>query len=162
VWQASFYRPAHTGRDRTDDAGFSLVEVLVALGLVTVVGASAAVFHMSSLTTARRQAHQQVAVQLVSSAVDQARKAGGAAVLASPPQPTTVQRNGIAFTVESTVAACQASVIPGDCILVAPSSSTAQLARLLVMVRWTDAAVQQREHAAVLLSVATTEPIFPS
>ncbi len=160
LWRAIRHRPARSGPDRRDDGGFSLIEVLVSLGLVAVVVVSAAVFHVSSLTTARRQVNRQAAVQVVSWAVEEARKAGGAAVLASPPQPATVQRNGIEFTVESTVSACRRFVLSGECIPVAPSGGTAQLARLSVTVQWTDAAIRQREYAAVLLSTATTEPMF--
>jgi prepilin-type N-terminal cleavage/methylation domain-containing protein len=160
VWRTHRRRAARASRDGRD-AGFSLVEVLVALGLTAMVAASAAAFHVSSLTTARRQANHHVAVQLASWAIDEARQSGGAAVLAAPPQSATVQRNGIAFTVESTVAACGESVTPGGCTPVAPGD-TAQLARLSVTVQWTDAAVRQREYAAVLLSVATIEPVFPS
>lgn len=64
-----------------DDEGFSLLETIVALGIVGVVMASAIVFFVGSQASMRRQADSQAAVQLAAGAMDYVSQLTGKNVL---------------------------------------------------------------------------------
>jgi Tfp pilus assembly protein PilV len=158
-------RPRRPGPGRAalrPDAGFTLIEVLVALGLIMVVGAAAAIFHTTVLDVTRRQANRQVAAQLTTRAVDAARASGGPALLASPPTPVTMQVNGVAFTQRWTVTVCRQAVIGGPCTTAAAAPGTAEMVEVAVSVQWTEKQQVQSQRAVVLLSAAPVEPTFTS
>jgi prepilin-type N-terminal cleavage/methylation domain-containing protein len=64
-----------------DDRGFTLIEVMVALGIVGTVMASLAVFFVRSSTTQHHQADTQVAAQLAAGSMDYVSQLPGANVL---------------------------------------------------------------------------------
>jgi prepilin-type N-terminal cleavage/methylation domain-containing protein len=55
---------------RTPDAGFSLIEVVVAMGVIGVLMTSATVFFVQSLATVDRQRNRQAAIQVAGDAVE--------------------------------------------------------------------------------------------
>jgi prepilin-type N-terminal cleavage/methylation domain-containing protein len=67
--------------DRPDEGGFTLVEVLVALGLITVMMASLGSYFVSSIKTSRYQAQIQSATRIAQSAMESARGIGGPTLL---------------------------------------------------------------------------------
>jgi prepilin-type N-terminal cleavage/methylation domain-containing protein len=127
---------AVTGAPRRDDPrgqgsddGFTLIEMLMALGLIAIVSAYALAFHVSTLSTGRTQANRQVAAQLVSQALDRAQRDGGAAVLANPPDVRTTAVNRVTFTERWTVAICRQSHAGGSCTTGAAAAGVADLCR---------------------------------
>jgi prepilin-type N-terminal cleavage/methylation domain-containing protein len=68
-------------RARRADGGFTLVETIVALGIVGTVMTSLAVFFVRSATTQHRQADLQVAVQLAAGSMDYVSQLPGVNVL---------------------------------------------------------------------------------
>jgi len=64
-----------------DDRGFTLIEVMVALGIVGTVMASLAVFFVRSSTTQHHQADTQVAAQLAAGSMDYVSQLPGPNVL---------------------------------------------------------------------------------
>jgi prepilin-type N-terminal cleavage/methylation domain-containing protein len=66
---------------RCPDGGFTLVETIVALGIVGTVMASLAVFFVRSSTTQHRQADTQVAAELAAGAMDYASQLPGDNIL---------------------------------------------------------------------------------
>ena len=69
-------------RDGTSEGGFTVVEVVVALGLVSAVIVSLGVFFSSSIGTSRYQSQTQAATRLAEEGVERGRGLGGAALLA--------------------------------------------------------------------------------
>ena len=78
-------QPARTGSEcqyvKRSDNGFTMVEVIVALGLISVMMASLTTYFVSSLRTGRYQAQVQTAARLAQSGMEQARGFGGPALL---------------------------------------------------------------------------------
>jgi prepilin-type N-terminal cleavage/methylation domain-containing protein len=142
------------------DDGFTLLETIISLAIVGIVAASGTLFQTSSLQLARIAANRQVAVQMVTRALDVARAAGGAALLASPPAPATVRLNGVPFTEQWTVALCRQVVAGDDCATAAAASGVAELAKVVVSVQWPEEGGVRTQRTAALLSAAATEPRF--
>ena len=74
-----YVRRRHRG---TGDDGFTLVEVIVAIGLITALMVSLGVYFTSSIRTSRNQAQIQAATRLAETGMERARGLGGAALLA--------------------------------------------------------------------------------
>lgn len=72
--------------DDAREGGFTLIEVLVALGLMTAVIASLGVFFSSSIGTSRYQSQTQAATRIAEGGMERARGLGGAALLAGRAQ----------------------------------------------------------------------------
>ena len=70
-----------TRRPLLKDDGFTLLEALVSLGLLTVVLAAVSLYFLSASATNRRQADTQTATQLAISAMERTSLLPGAAVL---------------------------------------------------------------------------------
>lgn len=89
---------------RTDtapaDAGFTLVEVLAALAVISVVLAATTTFFIRSMVTIDQQGARQAAVQVASDGMEQLRAVPGAHALAwvtANAAPVTVTSNGLAY-----------------------------------------------------------------
>jgi prepilin-type N-terminal cleavage/methylation domain-containing protein len=158
------------GRARRDpgrsDGGFTLAEVLIALTLIGVVGSFAVGFQVNSMSIAREQADRQAAAQLLAQGVDEARKTGGAALLAEPalaaPTPTRLYVGRTEFRRAWTAAACvrDAGVSCSPAALAAARPGVPRLARVQVTVTWQDADDLRSEQAVALLNAETAEPVF--
>ena len=73
---------ANLNRVRSADGGFTMIEVLVALGLVTTLMASLGTYFVSSMQVSRYQAQVQTAVRLAQAGMEMARGYGGPTLLA--------------------------------------------------------------------------------
>ncbi len=146
---------------RRDD-GFTLLELLLSVGLIGLVGAFAIAFHTSSLSVTRQQANREVAAQLASEALDRARATGGAAVLARGHGAATRTVNGIRFSEEWTASPCTQAAPGGVCTTAPAVPGALELARVVVTVRWSEAGGVRSERVAALVSAAESEPVFPS
>jgi prepilin-type N-terminal cleavage/methylation domain-containing protein len=70
-------------KDRVrSDGGFTMIEVLVALGLITTLMASLGTYFVSSMQVSRYQAQIQTAVRLAQAGMEMARGHGGPTLLA--------------------------------------------------------------------------------
>jgi prepilin-type N-terminal cleavage/methylation domain-containing protein len=140
---------------QSSDAGFTLIEMLVALSLIGTVASFAVGFHVSSLSAIRSQAHRQVAAQLVSDALDAARADGPAAAM-NPRAPLRVSVDGVSYTQTwDPPTVCTSSVcgsIP----------SGAELVKVQVTVAWTEETKSLSERGSALVSTAAVDPTFPS
>jgi prepilin-type N-terminal cleavage/methylation domain-containing protein len=145
----------------TDD-GFTLVETLVALGLVGLVAAFTCSFLLSSWSTMHGQSDREVAAQLASAALDSARAGGGAALAASPPAAQTVIVNGLSFVQRWSVTDCRQGSPGVTCAAARSSAGTSDLVVVLVVVQWGPPGHVTSERAAALVSTAATDPVFPS
>ena len=67
---------------RSADGGFTMIEVLVALALITTLMASLGTYFVSSLRASRNQAQIQTAVRLAQAGMEAARGYGGPTLLA--------------------------------------------------------------------------------
>jgi prepilin-type N-terminal cleavage/methylation domain-containing protein len=63
------------------DAGFTLIEVLVSLAVISTMMASLSAYFVSSIQASRGQSHIQVAVRIAQAGMEQARGYGGATLL---------------------------------------------------------------------------------
>jgi len=69
-------------RVRSADGGFTMIEVLVALALITTLMASLGTYFVSSMRVSRNQAQIQTAVRLAQAGMEAARGYGGPTLLA--------------------------------------------------------------------------------
>jgi prepilin-type N-terminal cleavage/methylation domain-containing protein len=79
----------HLVRDERADGGFTLVEVIVALGIITVVMTSLTVFMVNSRHSGHYSALRDTAVQLTVEGMEKARGVRGSALLSGRAQCTT-------------------------------------------------------------------------
>lgn len=89
--------PATSEDLASDDAGFSLVEVVVALGLLVVVSTAGALALGTSIKHAEANENRVIAAGLATAQIEQARAAVDPSALV--PGSTAVTRNGTTFQV---------------------------------------------------------------
>ncbi|GAA0807852.1 type II secretion system protein [Spirilliplanes yamanashiensis] len=94
---------------RRDD-GYTLVEVLVSIGVVGVVMAALGLFFLQTTTAGRRQADEQTAAQLTMAAMEQVSLLNGAALLQGRTQ-AAVQAQWRAPGVEAYLAAGETELV---------------------------------------------------
>ena len=70
---------------RRPEGGFTLVEVLVTLGLISTLMAALGTFFTASMRTSRSQSELQAATRLAQAGMEQARGFGGATLLVGRP-----------------------------------------------------------------------------
>jgi type II secretory pathway pseudopilin PulG len=75
-----------------DDAGFMLLETLLALTIISVVMASVSMFFLQSTAVTRKQADGQAAAQIATAAVEKASLLPGSAVLTGRSQQDVVSQ----------------------------------------------------------------------
>jgi prepilin-type N-terminal cleavage/methylation domain-containing protein len=68
-------------REAAGDSGFTLIEVLVALAVISILMASLSAYFVTSIKASREQMHIQAAVRLAQAGMEQARGFGGATLL---------------------------------------------------------------------------------
>lgn len=152
----------HRRADPPGDAGFTLVEMIVALVLIGVVGTATALAVVGAQVTTDEQADRQAAGHQLTQLTDEARRAGGAALLADPPDPSTATVNGVTFTREWSVTACTQPALGGACQGGTPAAGVAGLARVVVTVRWTERGRTRSAQASILLGTRAADPVFPA
>lgn len=76
----------HESWPEREEGGFTLLEVIVALGLISVVIASLGVFFSNSIATSRYQSQEQAATRVAEAGMELARGLGGPALLAGRAQ----------------------------------------------------------------------------
>ena len=113
-----------------DDAGFMLLETLLALTIISVVMASVSMFFLQSTAVTRKQADSQAAAQIAMAAVERATLLPGRAVLAgrseqdvlnqwrAPGVDVHLQHTELAWESSSVAAAPQALPTTVDPVLV--------------------------------------------
>lgn len=131
--------------DRIADDGFSLMEVVIAMGLAVVVMTSTAGFFVRSLTTTRLMQQRQSAVGVAEAAMERIRAedvttiAGrdvtleGGSSLAGNLDPAYRVGN-IDYVVRTTVTDCGMATAGGPCDAISPGDFV--LHRLTVNVQW--------------------------
>jgi type II secretory pathway pseudopilin PulG len=142
------------------ESGATLVEMLVALGLVALVASFSLTFQISSMSAMRTQADRQVAVQLASQALDTARTTGAAALLSSPPATRVETVNKLDFTQLWSITPCRQRVPASECTEPGRAPGTAEMVRVVVTVQWGDSGRILTERAAALVGSASVEPVF--
>ncbi|WP_189169465.1 type IV pilus modification PilV family protein [Pilimelia anulata] len=145
------------------DAGFTLVEALVSIGLVGTVMASLAAFFVSGLAISHDQGQREVAAQLAGDAMDHVRTLPSADVgeRVRALAPRTALVNGVPYT--QTFTACWQPATGGACAATRPAiAADAALVRVTVTVAWPArecAGGTCRQSTATLVSVADAEPV---
>lgn len=146
-------------RTRTDpaDAGFTLIEVLASLAVISVVLAATTTFFIRSMVTIDLQGVRQAAIQVASDGMEQLRAVPGAHALAwvtANAAPTEVTSNGVAYERSWSCAADGGACTAGS-VLIEPS----------VKVTWRGKgcpAGRCSYIASTRISTALLEPIFPA
>jgi prepilin-type N-terminal cleavage/methylation domain-containing protein len=80
LWHRAVRR-AHASPTRRLDEGFTLVEVLVSIALMTVVTTALTTFFLTTTSATGQQSNRQAGVQLAQDAIERARAIKGSAVL---------------------------------------------------------------------------------
>ncbi|HEX5740159.1 MAG TPA: type II secretion system protein [Pilimelia sp.] len=150
--------PARPGR-RRDDAGFTLVELLVAAALIATVGTATVTLAVHAQATATSQMAYQNATHIAVQMTEQARLTGGAALLAAPPADSTEDVDGVTFTRRWAVAPCTQAAPDASCTSVV-SGVTARLARVTATVDWTEQGRAQTFRTTVIVNAVATDPTF--
>jgi prepilin-type N-terminal cleavage/methylation domain-containing protein len=129
------------GRVRADD-GFTLVEALVAIGIIGVLMTALTPLLVKSVASVNYQGGRQVAIQVGGDAVDRARALKGSALLSGRggTAATTQWITAVGLDVDAARGACRG----------AHEARDALDAAFLVLVEAVHAAVRDLEHAALL------------
>jgi prepilin-type N-terminal cleavage/methylation domain-containing protein len=72
--------PPWPGGGRSADAGFTMVEVIVAIAVIGIISTALTTFFVTTVSATSLQSHQQVAVQLAADGVERARAIKNSAV----------------------------------------------------------------------------------
>jgi prepilin-type N-terminal cleavage/methylation domain-containing protein len=80
LWRRAVRR-AHASRTRDLDGGFTLVEVIVSIVLITIVTTALSTFFLTTTSATSMQSTRQTAVQLAQDAIERARSLKGSAIL---------------------------------------------------------------------------------
>jgi prepilin-type N-terminal cleavage/methylation domain-containing protein len=97
-------RQRRRARRTRDDAGFTLVEVLVSIAVMTAVLTALTVFFTRAMRSVNQQGDRQTAIQLASDGMERMREVPGPLVTAwlttksNPANAETIARNGITYT----------------------------------------------------------------
>jgi prepilin-type N-terminal cleavage/methylation domain-containing protein len=139
------------------DAGFTLVEVLASLAVISVVLAATTTFFIRAMSTIHLQGVRQAAIQVASDGMEQLRAVPGAHALAwvtARATPATVTTNGVAYE-RSWTCAADGGACTGASLLIEPT----------VTVTWR-AKGCTADHCSYVtstrISTALIEPMFPA
>jgi prepilin-type N-terminal cleavage/methylation domain-containing protein len=99
---------------RPADGGFTLLETMVALGIVGTVMASLSVFFVRSATVEHRQADMQVAAQLATSSMDYVSQLPAQKVLLGRTQTAVQTEPGVSTYLSSTELSWQDQSLPAS------------------------------------------------
>jgi prepilin-type N-terminal cleavage/methylation domain-containing protein len=148
------------GAPPTDrDAGFSLVEVIVAISVIGVVMSALGTFYVSSLLVTSAQSGRQAAMQLAADGLERAR-AQPLSILEAGLADRTQPIAGIQYTQRWTVAQCRYAS-GGGCT--ASGSATMEMLRVTVTVTWTERNCPGSTcsyEAFTLVTRGTVDPLF--
>ena len=146
------------------DSGFSLIEVLVALGLVVLAGTFAVQVLVMSLSTVREHANREVATQMAAELTNRARAYGGTTLLADhqslPAADKTRTVSDIPFERDWSVQPCRQPHPGGPCTTAPPGPGVAELVLVTVTVQWPGRGTAQPVTATALVDLASSEPVF--
>ncbi len=149
-------------RKPSSDAGFTLVEVVVATTLIAVVMTALTSFFISTLQVTNLQGNQQTAAQLATDGVEMARALPGTTLLGNPPSdPTPLERHGVLFGRTWSVSACWQPLAGGNCG--AQVAGYVPFLRVVVTVSWPDrrcVGATCSYMTSTLVSAAAGEPVF--
>lgn len=152
-------------RLRETDAGFSLIEAVVASMLITLTMAALTSFFVTANLSTHRQGGTQVAVSLADSATEEVRAVAATAVAAL--QPTLVATiDDIPYTVTRVTSPCWQphTQTNGDCGSVRTPGDAGFL-RVVVTVSWPERQCPDATctyTTSTLISSVTDEPFFDS
>ena len=156
-------RPLEPARD----AGFSLIEVVVSIGVIGVVMASLGTFYVSSQAITRAQATRQVAVQLANDGMERVRAYDPAALPdALPDTPEAESVNGVAYAQHWRWARCAQQTVGPDCVDFAganPPAGAVALLRVVVEVTWSESSCPGSAcsyETVTLVNTNTRAPTF--
>ena len=146
-------------RSRTEpaDAGFTLVEVIASLAVISVVLAATTTFFIRSMVSIDLQGMRQAAIQVASDGMEQLRAVPGSHALAwitARSAPATVQANGLAYE-RSWSCAADGGQCTAASVLIEPA----------VRVTWRSNGCDANLCSYVTstrISTALIEPIFPA
>ena len=144
-------------RSESADAGFTLVEVLASLAVISVVLAATTTFFIRSMATIGLQGVRQTAIQVASDGMEQLRAVPGSHALAwvaAHALPTTVESNGVDYQRSWTCTADGGACTAGS-LLIEPT----------VTVTWRAKGCGNDRCSYVTstrISTALIEPIFPA
>lgn len=144
-------------RREPGDAGFTLVEVLASLAVISVVLAATTTFFIRSMATIGMQGVRQAGIQVASDGMEQLRAVPGAHALAwvtARALPVTVRSNGVAYERSWSCAADGGACTAGS-LLIEPT----------VKVTWRAKGCTNDNCSYVTstrISTALIEPIFPA
>jgi prepilin-type N-terminal cleavage/methylation domain-containing protein len=135
-----FCQPIANARQRSEcpDAGMTLIEMLIAITLVTVGVLGLLAGLAADIKQQRTEKTQTNAVHLASSALESARSLPWSKLIASTGTSTSSQTvGGVAYTYVTNVQVCSPTDPPGTCTT--PASGAAATARTTVAVSWNNA-----------------------
>ncbi|MFC3383680.1 type IV pilus modification PilV family protein [Couchioplanes azureus] len=151
---------ANAAGGRPDDAGFALLELMMAMFVVGLVGTFTASLQLISLATTRAEANRQVAAQLVSGELDRLRGLGGKEAAKEPPVSNPVI-NGLEFEMTTSVTPCWQVLTPGDttpeCVDHSQPGS-AEMARVLVTVTWPEGGGMRSQRGDAMINAEKAIP----
>lgn len=143
------------------DAGFSLIEVIVAIAIIGVVMTAVTSLLVATTTTTNQQGGRQVAIQLANDGIDDVRAMDAADIAKLPAISDLPMENNPGYDRKLFVQRCWQSVaIPTRC-----GTTTASLAffRVRVAVSWRDKACPAAactHSAATLINANTDETVI--
>lgn len=151
------------------EAGFSLIEVVVALGLISIVMAALTTFYVRAVAVTHQQGSRQVAIQLSLDGLDKIRALRGSQVAGALPGVETPQVNGLTYTRRYQALPCWQKAGPAanpTCLDVRPAtpdSAYAELLRVVVTVTWPDrqcAGSSCSYSNSTLISSSGEDPVY--
>jgi prepilin-type N-terminal cleavage/methylation domain-containing protein len=146
-------------RRRADDSGFTLVEVLVSLGIIGLVMSSLGFFIIRSMTVTSQQGDRQTAAQLAADGMERVREVPAAAAITeinkmNASDPAGEARRPIRDGVTYTRSWVQVSYSD-------PALRNAPFIQVTVTVTWQgNCAGGCRYSTMTLVSIADSEPVF--
>lgn len=164
-------RPIPAGRPTPSDAGYSLIETIVAIGIIGIVMAALTAFYVRAVSVTEQQSGRQVAIQFALDGIDQVRALAGSRIVADLPPGDDKRLNGLVFSRTYQVLPCwqPAGRTPSniDCVTTRPvgaaDSAYAEMVQVGVTVTWVDKACPGARCTytnTTLVSSSSDDPVF--
>ncbi|WP_433303982.1 PilW family protein [Actinoplanes sp. CA-030573] len=162
-WAPDPDRPAAEGGGHLRDAGFTLVELMVALSVTALVGTFALSAQLANSRATRTEANRQVAAQVLARELDKARGLGGTVAATDLAGTDTQQVNALELQVTRTVDTCFQIVGAGgttSCTTAAAQpAGSAEMEHVTITVAWQEGAQTFSQSGDILINA---DPVFPS
>jgi type II secretory pathway pseudopilin PulG len=156
--------PSAAANPAAREDGSSLIEVVVATLLISIVMTSVTSFFVSATLATGRQGGEQTAVQLAADGIEAARDVAPAALLTDPPRDqTSPKRNGITYARTCAVTPCWQPPTGGACGV--NGAGFIPFLEVVVTVEWADRrcpAPTCSYSTSTLVSRNLGEPMFTS